>query len=278
MTARVLTSIAATPQAGPFAPIPLVGPFSETFPQAAELGYDAIELHIRSPKHPGVGGIDRLLSRHNLLASAIATGQPYLHEGISFSDPDFETRWAAVAAINEFSQMAAGLGASLILGYIRGKLDGDPQLAARQRQWMLECCRECSEFAEKLNVRLLLEPINRYEMNDFNTVAAALSFASEVDCPNFQLMLDTFHMNIEEPSITDSIREAAGRAPYFHVVDSNRWAPGFGHTDFEEIACALQAIDFSGFLSAEILPRPDPLTAARQAIEAYRQMIAIIEA
>ena len=278
MSARTLTSIAATPEAGPFAPIPLVGPFSETFAQAAELGYDAIELHIRSPKHLGVAAIDRLLSRHDLLVSAIATGQLYLHEGISFTNPHLEMRRAAIAAINEFSRMAADLGASLILGYIRGKFGDDSELAARQRQWMLECCRECSDFAAPLGVKLLLEPINRYEMNDFNTVAAALSFAGAIDRPNFQLILDTFHMNIEEPSITSSIGKAAGCVPYFHMVDSNRWAPGFGHTDFKEIAHALRSIEFSGFLAAEMLPHPDHLTAARQAIEAYREMIAIIEA
>ena len=278
MTKRARTSIAATPEAGPFAPIPLVGPFRETFAQAASLGYDGIELHIRSPHDPAVRDVERLLTTSGLVASAIATGQPYLHEGISFTAPDESTRRAAVTAIDDFSRMAAVLGASLILGYIRGRLSDDTELAARQRQWMLECCRECSEFAAGRNVNLLLEPINRYEMNDFNSVASALAFADEVDCHNFQLMLDTFHMNIEEPSITASIRQAAGRAPYLHVVDSNRWAPGYGHTDFEAIARTLRDIEFRGFLSAEILRLPDDLTAARRAAEAYRAMIAIMDA
>jgi sugar phosphate isomerase/epimerase len=90
-------------------------------------------------------------------------------------------------------------------------------------------------------------------------------------------MLDTFHMNIEEPSIDKSLRAAAGRAPYLHVVDSNRWAPGYGHIDFDEIARTLRSIEFSGYFSAEVLPQPDAMTAAKRSVEAYRKMIAVIE-
>ncbi len=117
-----------------------------------------------------------------------------------------------------------------------------------------------------MGVRLALEPINRYETTLINTVDEGLDLIDRVGADNFGLLLDTFHMNIEEPSIEESIRRAGDRVFHFHVADSNRWYPGAGHLNFRSILSALAEIGYEGFVSGEFLPRPDAETAAREAI------------
>ena len=72
---------------------------------------------------------------------------------------------------------------------------------------------------------------------------------------NFGLLLDTFHMNIEEPSIEDSIRQTGDRIFHFHVADSNRWYPGAGHLDFRSILKALFATGYDGFCLRRVYAR-----------------------
>jgi len=88
------------------------------------------------------------------------------------------------------------------------------------------------------------------------------------------LLLDTFHMNIEEPQIEASIRLCADRIFHFHVADSNRWSPGMGHLDFQSILQALHATGYQGWVSGEFLPLPDAQTAARRSATHLRQLSA----
>jgi sugar phosphate isomerase/epimerase len=86
----------------------------------------------------------------------------------------------------------------------------------------------------------------------------------EVGEPTFKLLADTFHMNIEEADISASLRQAGERIGYVHIADSNRRAPGQGHTDFRTIFQTLAQIGYCGPVSAEMLPLPDDLTALHQ--------------
>ena len=95
----------------------------------------------------------------------------------------------------------------------------------------------------------------------------------KVNYSNVGLLLDSFHMNIEEPSIYDSIRLAKDRLYHFHLADSNRWYPGAGHIDFPKIIETLNEVNYEGFVSAEILPYPDPDIAAKNTIDYMRKLI-----
>jgi len=86
-------------------------------------------------------------------------------------------------------------------------------------------------------------------------------------------MPDIFHMNIEDASITDSLREAGDKISYVHFADSNRWAPGQGHLNFPEIIGVLKSISYDRFVTVEMLPKPDPDSAARMAIDYLRRAI-----
>jgi len=118
--------------------------------------------------------------------------------------------------------------------------------------------RECTEFAKEYNIRLTLGPVNRYESNFINTLNEGVEFIIRVGASNLGLLADTFHMNIEEVSIYDSLIQAKDYITHVHFADSNRWAPGCGHLDFSKIVQTLKKIGYQGFISAEILPFPDP--------------------
>jgi len=142
-------------------------------------------------------------------------------------------------------------------------LVGSPGEQAGQRAGAVEAIRGCAVHAAERGVTLLLEPINRYETNFVNTAAQGLAVLDEIAHPSMKLLLDTFHMNIEEPSLEEAVLAAGDRLGYVHVADSNRRAPGQGHTDFAGLVSALDKIAYEGMLVAEILPLPEDAEAAR---------------
>lgn len=115
--------------------------------------------------------------------------------------------------------------------------------------------------------------INRYEVNWLNSVSEGISFLKKVKKDNVLLHIDTFHMNIEEPSFKESIIDAKNLIGYVHIADSNRWAPGYGHINFPEIISALKKVGYQGFLSLEVFPLPNPDIAAKKGIENIRRLL-----
>ena len=117
---------------------------------------------------------------------------------------------------------------------------------------------------------LAIEPVNRYETGFINTAALAVELVDLVGSPGIGLVANTFHMNIEEPSIEQSIRQAGPHIFHFHVADSNRWYPGAGHLDFARLLATLAESGYRGWVSGEFMAMPDPDTAAALAIEHLR--------
>jgi sugar phosphate isomerase/epimerase len=139
--------------------------------------------------------------------------------------------------------------------------------------WLVSALQEVCAAAAPHGVRLALEPICRYETSLVNNIAQGLELLERVDADNMGLMPDTFHMNIEEPVIEDSILACGDRIFHFHIADSHRWYPGSGHLDFASILDALYSTGYQGYVSGEFMPQPDPDTAAQKSIAYLRQQI-----
>ena len=237
----------------------------------AELGYDGVELAIRDPKLVDLDVLDELTKKYGLCVPAIGTGQAWGEEGLSFTDPDAAIRRLAIERIKSHIPGAFRFGAVIIIGLIRGILK--PGVDPRQADdWLVGALRECCQAARPHNVRLALEPINRYETTLINTVAQGLELIERVGYGNFGLLLDTFHMNIEEPDILASIRSCGHHVFHFHVADSNRWYPGAGHLDFQLILKTLFDSGYPSWVSGEFLPKPDAEGAAREGISFLRRI------
>ena len=258
------------------APIVFRGDYVEKIVQAAATGYKAVELHIRDPKEVDIKGILRCVERTGVEVSTIGTGRAYGEDRIFFTSLDEQVRDAAVQRIRDQIDFASQVGAGVIIGLIKGNLPAEEPQKANARSKAIDCLKACADHAQKANVRLLLEAINRYEANFLNTAEETEMFLQEIGSTEVGLHLDTFHMNIEEVSIESTIRKHVGRLMHMHVADSNRWAPGMGHLDFHSILSALREIGYQGYLGLECLPIPDPRRAAEQAIEYLEGILARI--
>jgi len=246
--------------------------FEESVKKVADLGFDGAELAIRNPKDLKVEDVINIIKENKLEVPAIGTGQAYGEEGLSFSSPDETIRKMAVERINDQIVFASHFNAQVIIGLIRGKIEeGVNRVEAEE--WTIDCLRKCTEFAREYNIRLTLEPVNRYESNFINTLNDGIEFIKRVGASNLGLLADTFHMNIEEVSIYDSIIQAKDYITHVHFADSNRWAPGCGHLDFAKIVQTLKKIGYQDYVSAEILPFPDPDSCARITAETLNKIL-----
>lgn len=258
-------SVVLSLQPASFAAATFKGDLETNLRQIAGLGYAGVELAVRDPALVNLAALSDLVARYRLQVPAIGTGQAWGEEGLSFTDPDPQIRQAAISRIQSHIPLARHFGAVIIIGLVRGIVK--PGVAAQQAaEWLVQALQTCSRAARASGVRLALEPINRYETTLVNDMAGGLDLIHSVGEPNFGLLLDTFHMNIEEPSIEDSIQTCAEHIFHFHVADSNRWHPGAGHLDFTSILTTLARTGYTGFVSGEFLPHPDAFTAAEKAI------------
>ncbi len=260
-------SIVLSTQPASFSALAYKGHVEENIEKIKELGYDGVELAVRDPELLKMDTMQSLLNKHNLIVPAIGTGQAFGEEGLSFTNPDEEIRKSAIQRIKSQVKLAATLEAKVIIGLVRGFSHKNIEKSITEK-WLIEALRECA--LENSLVKLAIEPINRYETDIINTVESGLELIEKVECENVGLLLDTFHMNIEEPSICESIKLCKERLFHFHIADSNRWHPGAGHIDFKEILEVLDQVGYRDFISAEIMPLPNPDIAAEETIKYMR--------
>jgi sugar phosphate isomerase/epimerase len=245
------------------------GDFEENVAKIASYGYDGVEPAVRDPSLVDHDKLIASVRKHHLTIPAIGTGQAWGEEHLSFTDPDPKVRRQAVNRVASHVPLARKAGAVIIVGLVRGIIQ-EGVSEAQAREWMHSGFRSCVEIAAKEGVRIAFEPLNRYETPLLNTVKESLELVDQVGADNLGLLLDTFHMNIEEPSIEQSIKSCSDRIFHFHVADSNRWYPGGGHLDFRKILDALFSTGYAGFVSGEFMAEPDADAAAQKAIRYLR--------
>lgn len=115
----------------------------------------------------------------------------------------------------------------------------------------IESMREIVKVAEENGVVYCVEAVNRFETAVINTAAEALDYVKQIESKNIGVLLDTYHMNIEENNIGDAIRLVGDRLTSFHTGENNRSAPGRGHLDWNEIFSALKDINYKGRIISE---------------------------
>jgi 5-keto-L-gluconate epimerase len=238
----------------------------------ASLGYHGAELAVREPAKLDVNAVKQMIATHHLRVPALGTGQAYVEEHLSFTDPDATIRARAVERVESHIALAHEFDALVILGLIRGKVQAGIS-REQANTWMVDALKSLTQTARAQNVRLVLEPINRYETDLINSAADAIEVIQQVDADNLGILYDTFHANIEEPSIQVSMRVCAQHLFHVHVADSNRWFPGAGHTDFTGVIATLREMKYSGWVSAEILPKPDVRRAAEQTMRTMKPLM-----
>lgn len=270
-------SLVLSTQATAFDAATFQGSVEANLDTLAAIGYDGVELAVRDPSLVKAEEIRRLTAVRGLEVPAIGTGQAWGEDGLSFTHVDADVRKAAVARVHDHIDLAGELGARVIIGLVRG-VHWQSVTQEQAEAWLVEALTPLARHAERTGVGIAVEAINRYETSLVNGVADGLSLIERVGSPALGLLLDTFHMNIEEPDMAASIRTAGARLFHFHVADSNRWYPGAGHIAFRPLLETLRDIGFDGYVSGEFLPKPDAETAARESIAHIRPLIAALSA
>lgn len=128
-------------------------------------------------------------------------------------------------------------------------LSGDKKEAVIQKA--IPLLNTLSRFAKDYGVHILVEPLNRYNTPFCSSAKDAFVIANKVNHDNFGLLLDTFHMNIEEDSLEDTILKSRKLLRHMHLADNNRKMPGYAHINFQSIMRSLFGIGYNGYASFE---------------------------
>ncbi len=237
---------------------------------AAELGFDAVEIFPPDAAALTRAKVAQVLGDHGLKCAAVGTGAGWVKHKLRLTDPDITVRQRATDFVREIIDAAGALSAPAIIGSMQGRW-GEGVTREQALAWLGEGLTALAEPAARHNVPLLYEPLNRYETNLFNRQAEAAGYLHSLGLPSIKLLCDLFHMNLEEASLAGALQAAGPRVGHVHFADSNRQAIGLGHTDLSPIMAALREIKYTGYLSAEVLPLPDSVAAARQTMKSFRR-------
>lgn len=237
--------------------------------QAAELGFDGVEVFPLGGEQLAGCGLAAWLAAHGLGLAAVGSGAGWLRHRLTLTHAEGAIRREARDFIERLVVVAADLGAPVIVGSMQGRHEGAVS-RADALELLADALHHLGRRALEHGRELLYEPLNRYETNLFTEVGAAAAFLRERRIHGVRLLCDLFHMNIEEADPAAALAACGPLVGHVHWADSNRLAMGSGHTDAGRVAAALRGIGYDGWLSAEVFPRPDAVTAAALTIRSVR--------
>jgi D-psicose/D-tagatose/L-ribulose 3-epimerase len=218
----------------------------ELAPKVKSMGFDILEIACENPGLLDIQPIKKEVQQNQL--SAIICGVFGPDRNICSSDP--EIRENARRYILWLIDSAAQLGSPVICGPMYSSVGKDhlEDSEARKREWdrAVSGIREMADYAGEKDIRIALEPLNRFETDMINTVSQGLNFIHDVGRENVGFHLDTFHMHLEEKSSADAIRLAGDKIYYFHACENDRGVPGTGQVHWQEIAQALMGVNYQG--------------------------------
>ena len=226
--------------------------------KVADLGFDILEIAgggLMSLNEEQILRLRKEAERCGITLT-VCIGLPACY---NVSSEDEQVRNTGIRYMKELIDKTNLLGATQIGGIIYAYWPVDYTKEIRKeiaRKHSIDSIRELADYAKPRNVTLMLETVNRFEQYLFNDAKEATQFVKEVDRDNVKVMLDTFHMNIEEDSFRDAILEAGAYLGHFHIGEANRKVPGKGRLPWNEIGQALRDIGYDGPVVMEPFVRP----------------------
>ena len=233
-----------------------------TFPRIKAVGCDFIELLVPEPGELDLDETRRALADSGL--GIVLAARVNLTRDLA--SPDRAAHEAGVRYLTECVRVASALGATIVGGPLygaplvfAGRAPAPVSEAERSKRidQVVDGLKRAGVVAADANVRLAVEPLNRFETDIANTTGHALTLVEAVDSPAVGVLLDTFHMNMEDTSIPAAIRRAGRRIVHFQANENNRGFVGSGHIDWPEAARALADIGYGGPITLEPFRRDD---------------------
>jgi D-psicose/D-tagatose/L-ribulose 3-epimerase len=236
------------------------------FKKIKKLGFDTVELSIEDPSHIDPVRVKRDLDQAGLVCGSLCTCM----------GPDRDLRGTPeqqkigmtyLRALIDFGVIFGGAKVAGPMYSAVGRADAVPR-AEYARQWktVVKNLKTLAREAERKGILLCLEPLNRFETDFINTCDQGLKMVKAVNSPALRLMLDTFHMNIEEKDQPAAVRKAGKYLAHVHACGCDRGTPGGDHIDWPGLARALKRIGYKGDLVIESFSTNVPLIAKAAAI------------
>lgn len=237
-----------------------------------DAGYDAVELQVIDPAGFDGDRVLGVLERAGLPLLAVQTGQTYALRGNCLSTADAAVRRRTTDLLKSFVPLAACTGALLVFGSLQGRLADEPDRAAASRR-ICDAVVEVGEAATAAGVTLAFEPVQHGEVGFHTTIADVAAVVRAMGLGGVRMMVDTFHMNIEERDMIAPLEPIRDLLAHVHLCETNRGVLGEGHWPTGSFVRELERIGYAGDLSIGVYntrrPRRDCiaecLVAARAA-------------
>ena len=220
--------------------------FGRLAPIVAKMGFDLIEVGIESTSDLDYSRAAEIAKANGLgvnVCAAMGPDRDLIH-------PDEAIRTNGMAYVRHCIDAAKTMGAPHVIGPIYSSVGRTWQQTDDERKHDLDLLvrqlGELAKYAGDRGVWLGVEPLNRFETSFINLASQAIEVVDRVDHPACGILLDTFHMNIEERSIGDAIRAVGKRMKHFHACENDRGAAGSGHVPWDEVAQACRDIGYNG--------------------------------
>jgi sugar phosphate isomerase/epimerase len=247
------------------------GPLEEVLPGLAKIGYGGVELQVRDPCAFDTAMVANRVSEHGLMITGVSSGPVGSEDKLYLTAPEAAIRQQALDRLKSLLTFASALGVPLAIGSVRGRV----AWSECGVEWFLAGLAELLEYAEPLDVPILIEPQHRNVTDLFTTVEEALASMRDIAPERLALVCDTYHLAAEERSVTAALVAAAqsGRLRSVQVSDSNRCAPGCGLLNWQDILAVLGALRYTGWLVVECSPVP----SAAESLTATRNLFAALD-
>jgi len=235
-------------------------------------GYDAVELQIGDPAMFDEGRVRRSLDDVGLSMCAFQTGTTYGTRGNCLSSPNEAVRQRTTALLKSFVDLASRWHSVIVFGSLQGRRSDEPD-EATGTQRIREAIAEVGHYATDRGAVLAFEPVNHEEVGFHNTIAEVAGVVRRLNLPGVRMMIDTFHMNIEEKDLTGCFVEHGDILAHVHLSETNRDTLGTGHWPTAAFFDALDAIDYQGYCSVGVYhTRQSRRACIEQCMETIRSL------
>ncbi len=233
--------------------------------------YDAVELQIADPAEFDEPRVRRSLAAAGLPLCAFQTGATYATRGNCLCTPDDAVRQRTIALLETHVDLAARWDAVVVFGSLQGRRSDAPDTASGQSR-IEAALAHLGARASVKGVTIAFEPVNQLEVGFNNTIATVASLVRRLDLPGLRMMVDTFHMNIEEPDMRAPLAGIADILVHVHLSETNRDILGAGHWDTAGFLSELQRVGYKGVCSVGVyhtaVPRRECIVRCVHALRA----------
>ncbi|TEU14069.1 MAG: sugar phosphate isomerase/epimerase [Anaerolineales bacterium] len=222
--------------------------------KVAALGFDILEVNAGTIAHMTSEERQSLKAhaddRNIILSHCI--GLPHEYDIASEDKAVWEN---GIAYLGKIAEAIGEMGGGNLSGIIYSSWPATmPEGETDKRPYVersVASMKKAIKAAEDNNVIFNMEVVNRFEQFLMNTCDEAIAYVEAVDSPNAKILLDTFHMNIEENFIGEAIHKAGDKLGHLHIGENNRMPPGYGHIPWTEVSAALRRINYQGYVVME---------------------------